>query len=357
MKRGLLLLVIAFSAICTYAQSDSLLLSKARQAVESGNYEYAISLYDSLSHKMDLEFKSNYGQKVVAAYDEYKLNIQHMENVKATNRMLFISLISLLSVAIVAIIIYFFLMRRINSLNRSTEELENAKKMAKISIMNKSTVISNMSHEIRTPLNALVGFSSFIVDNPTLDKESMEQFNNIIKLNSDLLLKLLNDVIDISCLDYSNMKFNIEEYDAIKLGKELTETFEKIKHTDVVIKFDSSLNTLMVETDLLKLQQVVMNLIANAIKFCKVGTITLKIELKDSSTALFSVSDTGSGVPVEQREEIFNRFNKLDENIQGTGLGLSISRLILKNLGGEIWVDGSYNQGARFVFTHPLKQN
>ena len=340
-----------------HAENDSLLLSQARSAVQNNKYEQAFFLYDSLSLKMDSVFKSNFGKKVEAVYSEYKVNQQYLENVKATNKMLLISLISLLSVALVAAFVFYFLTRRIKFLEISSEELTNAKKLAKISILNKSTVISNMSHEIRTPLNALVGFSTFIVDNPDLDKESMEKFQDMIQLNSNLLLKLINDVVDISCLDYNNMKFSIAEYDAVKLCYEITETFEKIKHTDVQIRFKSSLKSLIIETDLLKLQQVIMNLIANAIKFCKVGTITVEIERGDNDTAVISVTDTGSGVPEEQREEIFNRFKKLDESKQGTGLGLSISRLILKNLGGEIWVDGSYNQGARFVFTHPLKQN
>ncbi len=102
-------------------------------------------------------------------------------------------------------------------------------------------------------------------------------------------------------------------------------------------------------------RQVLINLLVNAVKFTKEGSVVLKLEKANDGTALFSVADTGCGIPKEKQKLIFERFEKLNEFVQGTGLGLSICRLIVTFVGGKIWIDGDYTRGARFCFTHPLK--
>ena len=237
-------------------------------------------------------------------------------------------------------------------LKKSREELNEARKVAENSMHLKSLFLSNMSHEIRTPLNALAGFSAILVDD-TLDDETRKQFESIIHQNSDLLLKLINDVVDFSRQQNGEMQFKIEEQDAVEICRNVVETVNKVKRTSADILFESDLATLTLSTDKARLQQMLINLLVNANKFTEKGSIVLSLK-KEGNAALFSVTDTGCGIAPEKREKIFNRFEKLDENAQGTGLGLSICRLIIERLGGKIWVDPDYNDGARFCFTHPI---
>lgn len=237
-------------------------------------------------------------------------------------------------------------------LKKSREELNEARKVAENSMHLKSLFLSNMSHEIRTPLNALAGFSAILAED-NLDNETRQQFEAIIHQNSDLLLKLINDVVDFSRQQNGEMQFKIEEQDAVEICRNVVETVDKVKRTAAEIRFESDLDTLTLSTDKARLQQMLINLLVNANKFTDKGSIVLTLT-KEGNAALFSVTDTGCGIAPEKREKIFNRFEKLDENAQGTGLGLSICRLIIERLGGKIWVDPDYNDGARFCFTHPI---
>ena len=212
-----------------------------------------------------------------------------------------------------------------------------------------------MSHEIRTPLNALSGFSSLLTEEG-LDDATRKQCTEIIQQNSELLLKLINDVIDLSSLEFGKMQFSIGEHDAVAICKNVTDTVGKVKQTQAELLFDSSLEELYMETDASRLQQVLINLLINATKFTPDGSITLKLEKESDGTALFSVTDTGCGIPKEKQASIFQRFEKLDENAQGSGLGLSICQLIIEHIGGRIWIDPDYTGGSRFMFTHPINQ-
>ena len=237
-------------------------------------------------------------------------------------------------------------------LKKSREELNEARKVAENSMHLKSLFLSNMSHEIRTPLNALAGFSAILAED-NLDNETRQQFEAIIHQNSDLLLKLINDVVDFSRQQNGEMQFKIEEQNAVEICRNVVETVDKVKRTAAEIRFESDLDTLTLSTDKARLQQMLINLLVNANKFTDKGSIVLTLK-REGNEALFSVTDTGCGIAPEKREKIFNRFEKLDENAQGTGLGLSICRLIIERLGGKIWVDPDYNDGARFCFTHPI---
>ena len=132
---------------------------------------------------------------------------------------------------------------------------------------------------------------------------------------------------------------------------------EKIKQTHADVRFSTPLDSLELLTDSARLQQVLINLLINATKFTSQGSITLQLEQQTEDTALFSVTDTGTGIPKEKQKKIFNRFEKLNENAQGTGLGLSICQLIIEQLGGSIWIDPDYEEGSRFLFTHPIDKN
>ena len=215
---------------------------------------------------------------------------------------------------------------------------------------------SNMSHEIRTPLTAIVGFSSLLTSETELDKETRCQCGDVIRFNSELLLKLINDVIDFSSLEENEMDFHFCSHDAVFVCRNVLETVEHVKKSNAHLKFITKLGSLMLVTDVNRLQQVLINLLINATKFTKEGTITLELALTKDGVALFSVADTGCGIPLEKQKQIFERFEKLDEYIQGSGLGLSICQSIVERIGGKIWIDPLYTEGAKFVFTHPLTQ-
>lgn len=250
----------------------------------------------------------------------------------------------------------FNLNRQNRKLQESTQKLKAAQKRADESIQAKSLFLSNMSHEIRTPLNAISGFSEILISQPDMDQEMRGECNNIIRENSMLLLKLLNDVLDLSNLDIENMNFSFDNHDVVSIGRSLINMLQSIKHSsNASILFETEVDKLVLHTDENRLRQLLINLLINATKFTKEGSITLSISVdKQGENALFAVTDTGCGIPLEKQKSVFSRFEKLNENVSGTGLGLSICQSIIHRLGGDIWIDSSYNKGARFVFSHPI---
>ena len=246
----------------------------------------------------------------------------------------------------------------ITELKETEAMLIEAKEKAETADRLKSAFLANMSHEIRTPLNAIVGFSAVLTDeDESFDDESRREFSEIIKVNSFQLLKLINDILDFSDFENDNITFNIRTHDAVKLCNEVVETVMASRKLEVEMRFDTDLSVLMLDTDDARLRQVLINLLVNAAKFTEQGSIVLELKMADADTALFSVTDTGCGIPPEKQHLIFERFEKLNDFVQGSGLGLSICQLIVKYMNGKLWVDSGYTRGARFCFTHPLKYN
>ena len=218
----------------------------------------------------------------------------------------------------------------------------------------KSAFLANMSHEIRTPLNAIVGFSDVLSAGDTSLEEQRGYFD-IIKTNSDLLLRLINDILDVSRLEAGRVNFSMEKCDVVQVCRQALASVVQARRSSNHLIFESDLEILEMRTDIQRLQQVVINLLSNADKFTEKGIITLNLKLdKGCGMAVFSVSDTGCGIPLEKQKQVFERFEKLNEYAQGTGLGLSICRLTVQKWGGKIWIDSAYTKGARFIFTHPL---
>lgn len=263
--------------------------------------------------------------------------------------------ITILCLVVLLFVGLLYLRRAERKLLFSREELQKAKRLAEESVRNKSVFLSNMSHEIKTPLNALAGFSEILIT-PGIDDEVRAQCNDVIRLNSDLLLHLVNDVVDVSCLDVANMRFSVVPHEVVALCRNVVEMLRNIKQTSAEMIFETELSALEMETDPCRLQQVLINLLVNATKFTKEGYITLTLRINEAGVPEFMVTDTGCGIPLENQEAVFSRFEKLNEGIQGTGLGLSICKLIINRMGGDIRVDSTYSKGARFIFTHPLKQ-
>lgn len=237
---------------------------------------------------------------------------------------------------------------------RTEMELRLAKEKAEESDQLKSAFLANMSHEIRTPLNAIVGFSGVLVSDEC-DESMRQEYVGIIQKNSDLLLHLINDILDISRLETGRLKLVYGEYDIVDICKNVLATTAHAQPAGVEYRFEPAPESLLIKTDIQRLRQVLINLVSNANKFTTSGYIDLKFWVQDSESRIyFSVTDTGCGIPEGDEEKIFGRFEKLNEYAQGTGLGLAISKIIVDRLGGEIWVDRDYKEGARFVFWQPL---
>jgi len=240
------------------------------------------------------------------------------------------------------------------------EAAEVAKEAAEAANKMKSQFIANMSHEIRTPLNAVIGFSQMLTNPniPISDEERME-FGIYIKSNSDVLLNLINDILDISKVDAGTMKYNISEADIVRLCHTATESArnDKMLAPGVQIISDLPDHPVVIETDPMRILQILNNIFSNAKKFTEKGSITISLDESDADYIKISITDTGSGIPADKAETIFERFKQLDSFKQGTGLGLSIVRTFVENFGGKIWVDTTYTDGARFIFTLPRKSN
>lgn len=350
-----LILLTKIIVLSTTASNNNFLLwQKAQKATESGNYEEAYQTYKELNRQCDSIYQEVYGEEVEDLRTTYQIDELELQNKQSANHLLSYLIGTISSLSVLILICLFFFRRQNKQLTISRQKLEETKILAEESVKNKSLFLSNMSHEVRTPLNALSGFSN-ILSMDGIDNETIRECDDIIRLNSDLLLKLINDVVDISCIDLEHMSFNISSCDAVALCKYVVQTMEKIKHTQADILFHSELESLIINTDSSRLQQILINLIVNASKFTKQGQITLSLEQKGQE-ACFAVADTGCGIAPELHYRLFGRFEKLDEKAQGTGLGLSICQLIIRRLGGDILIDPTYTDGARFVFTHPLEE-
>ena len=320
-----------------------------------GHFDEACQIYKELYSVTDTLASKSYIRQINALKATYQVDEIELENKAQQNKMvvvlIFIGLGLLTFISMLAI----WLRRQKKVVVMSTETLEQLRHNAENATRAKSIFLSNMSHEIRTPLNALSGFSALLTEEG-LDDSTRRQCTDIIQQNSELLLKLINDVIDLSSLEFGKMQFSIAEHDAVATCRNVTDTVGKVKQTQAELLFETSLEELYIETDDSRLQQVLINLLINANKFTPDGSITLKLEKQSEKMALFSVTDTGCGIPKEKQASIFQRFEKLDENAQGSGLGLSICQLIIEHIGGKIWIDPDYTGGSRFVFTHPIHQ-
>ena len=278
-------------------------------------------------------------------YEQYKYHIWTVGTI----------LVVLLSGLFVSLYFYYHTKKLKDELEESESALREAKDRAEESSRLKSAFLANMSHEIRTPLNAIVGFSDVLASGGT-SVDEQQGYVDIIKTNSDLLLRLINDILDVSRLEADRVTFTIEKCDVVPLCQQVLASVSQARKSENKYIFECDCESVDLRTDIQRLQQVIINLLSNADKFTRNGKITLKLEVDDEKrVATFSVSDTGTGIPLEKQKLVFERFEKLNEYVQGTGLGLSICKLTVEKWGGEIWVDPGYTDGARFVFTHPFE--
>ena len=277
-------------------------------------------------------------------YEQYKYHIWFVGVV----------LLVLLGGLFVSLYFYYHTKKLKDELEVSEGALREAKDRAEESSRLKSAFLANMSHEIRTPLNAIVGFSDVLSAGGASEEEQRGYFE-IIRTNSDLLLRLINDILDVSRLEADRVILSLESCNVVQICQQVVASVAQARRSTNQFLFECEREVVEMRTDVQRLQQVVINLLSNADKFTKEGTITLKLELDTAgNVAVFSVTDTGCGIPLDKQKRVFERFEKLNEYVQGTGLGLSICKLTVEKWGGEIWIDPAYTDGARFVFTHPM---
>ena len=244
--------------------------------------------------------------------------------------------------------------RDITRLKKVQEELEAARRVAEVAGEQKTAFLANMSHEIRTPLNAIVGFAGLLSNASESERNS---YVEIIKGNTNMLLQLVNDILDMSKIEAGTLEFIYSDTDVNQIMRELEGIFRlRLEEADspVRIVFEPCLPVCFIHTEKNRVSQVLSNFLSNAFKYTKEGSITLGYKVREDDI-YFYVQDTGAGIPAGKVDKVFERFMKLDAKKQGTGLGLSISRTIIKKLGGEIGVFSEYGKGSSFWFTLPVK--
>ena len=217
----------------------------------------------------------------------------------------------------------------------------------------KTTFLANMSHEIRTPLNAILGFSQLL---PYVESsEEHDNYIGIINNNSDLLLRIIDDILDLSKLESGAIDIKNEEFD---LSNIFNKTYKSFKNTtqkpEINFKIENYMDECFVKLDSKRIEQILTNFISNAFKYTEEGEIIMKLEYINNGIKI-SVRDTGLGIEAESQHLIFNRFEKLNSFIQGTGLGLAICKAITKSMNGDIGFESKKDYGSNFWVWFPCE--
>ena len=245
----------------------------------------------------------------------------------------------------------------------SRDELVKAKEMAEESDRLKSAFLANMSHEIRTPMNGILGFSN-LLKKKNLHDDLRDKYINLINTNGELLIKIIDDIIDLAKIESGQLQIVENECNINNLFLEILHYFErymkKYNKTNISLlcNENQSINTNVI-LDSLRLKQVLFNMVENAIKFTSDGRVEFGCELDNNNFINFYVKDTGIGIPYEKQQIIFDRFLQLDYSPArehgGTGLGLTICKYLVEMMNGKIWVESKPGEGACFNFTVPFK--
>ena len=294
---------------------DSLYWQNAEQKMEEEEYKDAARIYSEMIVLGDSLFRVYTGERVEDMRKDYTIDELELQNSAQQKRLLQLSFIIILSLAVFLLGGFFYLKKVGKRLLHSKNELQKAKSMAEESIRNKSLFLSNMSHEIKTPLNALAGFSE-VLTTPGIDEATRVQCNDVIQLNSELLLKLINDVVDISCLDVANMKFSITTHEVVALCRNVVKMLDNIKQTSADIRFETELTSLEIETDQGRLQQMLVNLLVNATKFTKE-------EERDYDVYILDIS-----IPDISGFELIAKIRELNDQ----------ARIVVNTMHEEIWM-------------------
>ncbi|ADV42617.1 sensor histidine kinase [Bacteroides helcogenes] len=356
-------------------ENSRLDLKNAGLMMEQMQQQMTLEQYDAANDRLTLENRELELKSLHADADRKEADIrrQKAENLRqkdlleqqeetAHYRLIIFSIVIFFLLALVAFLIFYLQRRRksMRQLQKKNQELAVARDEAQSANRMKSLFIQNMSHEIRTPLNSIVGFSQLIA-NPDMELEPEEQqeYSELIVSNSELLTTLVNDLLGLSELQSGKYVTKIASHSCADLCRESIATVTHRKPQDVKLYYTCDTPPdYTILTDGQRVRQVLINFLTNAEKHTERGEIHLHCSLTEvPGSVTFSVADTGCGIPPEEAEHIFGRFEKLDDFSQGFGLGLSICRLIADYMGAAVKLDTSYKGGARFLFVLPVNDN
>nr|WP_129731810.1 HAMP domain-containing sensor histidine kinase [Parabacteroides goldsteinii] len=341
---------------------------------EQGKLEEALLLYDKLYELESKRNKETFFRQINQLRTLHDLNNQeeqahemqvNNERMKQKQHLLFFSMtVVLLLLYLIYILFCYYqrarrlkneLLREKQCLLTSQNNLKSEKAKAEEASRMKSAFVANMSHEIRTPLNAIVGFSGLLVDE-SADPEERGEYAAVIHNNTEQLLNLVNDVLDLSRMETGDLNFKFGDYLLLDCCHRALDSIRHRIPEGVKLTFTPDVIPVVLHTDMLRLQQILTNLLTNSAKFTCGGEINLAYKVDEARNLVYiSVTDTGCGIPKEKQAAVFRRFEKLDDYKSGAGLGLSICTLIADRLGGTLSIDPDYENGARFIFTHPYE--
>lgn len=344
---------------------------KADILKEQGRLEEVMALYDELYRTLTKRRGTSFLRQVNQLRTLHELHEKELKETEleeagrriARKQDLLIFILSISVVLSILLYISFLYYRHLRSLKNqlqrekdllleSQRRLMREKARAEEASLMKSAFLANMSHEIRTPLNAIVGFAHLVTE--TTNASEQREYFSIINKNCDLLLKLINDILDLSKIESGRLNYNVSEVELRDICQEAY-VVQSLKMTsDVALLYNSvAMPSVRLWIDPHRVEQVLLNLLSNAIKFTSKGFISLFYEVEDMFVRV-SVMDTGIGISEEKLESVFERFVKLDDFYQGAGLGLPICKMIVEQLGGEIGVRSELGKGSTFWFTLPL---
>jgi signal transduction histidine kinase len=241
-----------------------------------------------------------------------------------------------------------------------TSELEKAKTKAEESDRLKSTFLANMSHEIRTPLNAITGFTG-LFDDPDIDAETRKTYHQIIQANSETLLHLIDDILDLSTIEVNQITMKYSLLYPLQIFREVYQQFlpQVAENVEFLLVTDEDYKSASIKSDEHRFRQILSNLVSNAIKFTEKGRIEIGFYPYSKDQMVFFVKDTGIGISKKEQEIIFNHFTKIEKKtkiFRGVGLGLAICKQLTELLGGKIWIESELGKGSTFFFTQPLSK-
>ena len=309
--------------------------------------------YLKISHQIQDSLTTDAAHKQLNELQvKYDLNALNNEKtmLEIKNKQTLLISLSILLIIVISICTYLYFSWKKEK--RMKMELKVLHGKAQESEKMKQAFINSICHEIRTPLNAIVGFSDLIM-NEDIDAEMRREFPAEIQKSTVLLTGLVNSMLEVANLDVSEEKLPCEAADLKDICTQEMELLNKKPGIEYIL--DIAPESMIIQTNVQYLTQVIGHLLNNANKFTEKGCITLSYEAdKQQEHISISVTDTGCGIPKEKYEEVFNRFSKLDTFVPGNGLGLYLCRLIVKRLAGEIKIDPSYAEGTRMVVTLPI---
>lgn len=362
--------------ILSQTENDYLpaLKMKAELLMRVGREEEAAQLYYKSVNMIDSTYNESLSKQINqlrTIHEMDKLELQNKQIELESERYKLTISLALVAVLIIVLIVNVFHYLRIkhikSKLEKSDKELKKDKeqlllsekklsmamKKAEASNQFKDAFLANLSHEIRTPLNSIVGFSSLLGN--MQQKSEAKEYASIIKHNSDLLLKLVNDAVSVTLLQTGQVPFTKEEVDICDLCRTLVQDYVTKAKPGVAVEANLHQEAFILNTDKKHIKQVLENLLSNAVKFTEKGRIVLSTELAEDGNAIrFIVTDTGSGIPESIQDKMFDTFQKQDSFIQGVGLGLTICKLIAMSLNGSIHLNTEYKNGTQMIFNHPI---